>query len=79
MDQDDKGEDNSDEDATVDTAAAPDSPDTNIVTPDNFDTHMTAHTTHSNIPVQRLVQSIRQVGLCFWKTFYYFQPSTLMF
>ena len=61
MEHDDKGEDNSDEDATVDTAA-PDSPDINIVTPDNFDTHMAAHTTQSNIPVQRLVQSIRQVS-----------------
>ena len=35
--------------------------DSNIVTPSNFDSHMAAQTTHSNIPVQRLVQSVRQV------------------
>ena len=40
---------------------SPDADDTNIVTPGNFDSHMAAQTSHSNIPVQRLVQSIRQV------------------
>jgi len=39
---------------------SPDADDTNIVTPGNFDSHMAAQTSHSNIPVQRLVQSIRQ-------------------
>lgn len=38
------------------------SPDGDIVTPGNFDSHMAAQTTHSNIPVQRLVQSVKQVA-----------------
>ena len=40
---------------------SPDMFDPNIVTPSNFDSHMAAQPTHSNIPVQRLVQSVRQV------------------
>merc|ERR1719342_861047 len=36
------------------------SPDGDIVTPGNFDKHMEAQPTHSNIPVQRLVQSVKQ-------------------
>ena len=32
-----------------------------IVTPSNFETHLAAQPTHSNIPVQRLVQSVKQV------------------
>jgi len=36
------------------------SPDGEIVTPGNFDKHMEAQPTHSNIPVQRLVQSVKQ-------------------
>jgi len=39
---------------------SPDMFDPNIVTPSNFDSHMAAQPTHSNIPVQRLVQSVRQ-------------------
>ena len=31
-----------------------------MVTPGNFDTHLAAQPTHSNIPVQRLVQSVKQ-------------------
>jgi len=31
-----------------------------IVTPSNFETHLAAQPTHSNIPVQRLVQSVKQ-------------------
>lgn len=34
---------------------------TPIVTPSNFSEHLSAQTTHSNIPVQRLVQSVKQV------------------
>ena len=34
--------------------------DGDIVTPGNFDKHMEAQPTHSNIPVQRLVQSVKQ-------------------
>ena len=36
----------------------------NIVTPKNFESHISAQITTSNIPVQRLVQSIRQVMQC---------------
>ena len=32
-----------------------------IVTPSNFESHLAAQPTHSNIPVQRLVQSVKQV------------------
>ena len=42
---------------------SPDSPDT-VITLDNFDSHMdhiAAQPSASNIPVQRLVQSVRQV------------------
>ena len=42
------------------------SPDGAIVTPGNFDSHMAAQTTHSNIPVQRLVQSVKQVRKRAW-------------
>ena len=31
-----------------------------IVTPENFESHLAAQTTQSNIPVQRLVQSVKQ-------------------
>ena len=34
---------------------------TPIVTPNNLGEHLTAETTQSNIPVQRLVQSVKQV------------------
>ena len=37
-------------------------PDPNIVTPENFGSHLLAEPSQSNIPVQRLVQSVRQVG-----------------
>jgi len=51
------GED-SDEEGNKANANSIDSRD--IVTPGNFDSHMAAQTTHSNIPVQRLVQSVKQ-------------------
>ena len=34
----------------------------NIVTPENFGSHLLVEQSQSNIPVQRLVQSVRQVG-----------------
>jgi len=36
------------------------SPEGEVVTPGNFDSHMAAQSSHSNIPVQRLVQSVKQ-------------------
>ena len=40
---------------------SPEDDGTPIVTPSNFSEHLSAQTTHSNIPVQRLVQSVKQV------------------
>jgi len=57
-DTDDRNDEESDEDGRG--PRSPDTDDSNIVTPSNFDSHMAAQTTHSNIPVQRLVQSVRQ-------------------
>ena len=37
-----------------------------IVTPENFGSHLLVESTQSNIPVQRLVQSVRQVGPGQW-------------
>lgn len=51
------GEDSDEEDGKV-HRHSPDGGD--IVTPSNFDSHMAAQVTHSNIPVQRLVQSVKQ-------------------
>ena len=42
------------------TSHTPEDDGTPIVTPDNFESHMAAQTTQSNIPVQRLVQSVKQ-------------------
>merc|ERR1719445_458615 len=39
---------------------SPEDDGTPIVTPDNFESHLAAQTTQSNIPVQRLVQSVKQ-------------------
>jgi len=39
---------------------SPDLTDDNVVTPNNFDSHMAAQSSSSNIPVQRLVQSVKQ-------------------
>ena len=58
-DLDDRNGEESDEDGRG--PRSPDTFDSNIVTPSNFDSHMAIQTTHSNIPVQRLVQSVRQV------------------
>ena len=55
MDYDDRNGDESDEDGR--SSHSPDTDDSTIVTPSNFDSHMAAQTTHSNIPIQRLVQS----------------------
>ena len=60
MDYDDRNGDESDEEGR--NSHSPDTDESTIVTPSNFDTHMAAQTTHSNIPVQRLVQSVKQVG-----------------
>jgi len=58
MDYDDRNGDESDEDGR--SSHSPDTDESTIVTPSNFDSHMAAQTTHSNIPVQRLVQSVKQ-------------------
>lgn len=58
---DDRTEEESDEESRI--MLSPDSPDT-VITLDNFDSHMdhmAAQPSASNIPVQRLVQSVRQV------------------
>jgi hypothetical protein len=59
VDSDDRNEEEDDEDGRG--PRSPNMDDSNIVTPSNFDSHMAAQVTHSNIPVQRLVQSVRQV------------------
>jgi len=51
---DDHNGDDSDEEGLVK------SPDDSVVTPGNFDSHLAANSTQSNIPVQRLVQSVKQ-------------------
>jgi hypothetical protein len=61
MDYDDRTGDESDEDGR--SSHSPDTDYSIIVNPSNFDSHMAAQTTHSNIPVQRLVQSVKQVFL----------------
>ena len=57
-------EEEEDEEAGGETQEIVQSPDcdsdTNIVTPENFGGHMLVHQSQSNIPVQRLVQSVRQ-------------------
>lgn len=58
VDSDDRNEEDDDEDGRG--QRYPNMDDSNIVTPSNFDSHMAAQVTHSNIPVQRLVQSVRQ-------------------
>jgi hypothetical protein len=59
-----EGDDHNGEESDEEGKVHSHSPDGEIVTPGNFDSHMAAATTHSNIPVQRLVQSVKQVGNC---------------
>ena len=61
MDYDDRNGDEGYEDGR--NSHSPDTDDSTIVTPSNFDSHMAAQTTHSNSPVQLLVQSVKQVYL----------------
>ena len=58
MDYDERNGDESDEEGR--NSHSPDADDATVVTPGNFDSHLAAQTTHSNIPVQRLVQSVKQ-------------------
>jgi len=53
-------DDHNGEDSDDEGKVQSNSPEGEIVTPGNFDLHMAAQTSHSNIPVQRLVQSVKQ-------------------
>ena len=57
-DYDDRNGEESDEDMRHSPDVDDGSP---IVTPSNFESHLQAQATQSNIPVQRLVQSVKQV------------------
>merc|ERR1719167_759365 len=58
MDYDERNGEESDEEGR--NSHSPDADDNTVVTPGNFDSHLAAQTTHSNIPVQRLVQIVKQ-------------------
>ena len=72
----DRNGDESDEEQRSRDSPSRASPDVeeNIVTPGNFDDHMGAEMSQSNIPVQRLVQSVKQASAaaCFFKNIFIF-------